>query len=206
MAIPDFVIYFSLALGYSFFGSMPPATGNLITIQLSITRGLKAALIFAFGEVILELIYGYIAWVISDFISDKNNYDLHLNIIAIPIFLILGIYFLLNRKPVKEETELKTYKNFTYGLFIGLLNPLAIPFWVVNISYFFSNGWIKKDSPDLWFFIAGIPIGSFLLLMIYALLGTKIYSIFKFRIELLNRTIGVIFLLMGVIQAVLVLK
>jgi threonine/homoserine/homoserine lactone efflux protein len=205
MAVPDPIFYFLLALGYSFLGSIPPAPGNLITIQLSISRGLKAALLFVLGEIILELIFGYIAWIISIYIADKTKYDLPLNIIAVPIFLALGIYFFLNKKTVKRKTELKSNKNFSYGLLIGLLNPLAIPFWVVNISYFFSNGWLKKESPDLWFFIMGIPIGSFLLLFFYAFLAKKIDSIFKFRIEFLNRTIGAVFILMGVLQLILLL-
>ncbi|HWZ22836.1 MAG TPA: LysE family transporter [Cytophagaceae bacterium] len=206
MNIPDFIIYFSLALTYSFFGSMPPATGNLLTIQLSITRGLKAALIFALGEVIIEFIYGYVAWLISDFITEKTNYDFHLKVIAIPIFLIMALYFFISKKPIEKETEIKQNRNFIYGLLIGVLNPLAIPFWVVNISYFFSNDWIKKDSSDFWFFIAGIPVGSFLLLFVYALLGKKIYSILKFRIELLNRVIAIIFILLAVLQTILLLN
>ena len=206
MNLPDFIAYFFLALGYSFFGSMPPATGNLLTIQLSISRGLKAALVFALGEILFEFIYGYIAWIISDFITDSTQYDFHLNIIAIPIFLILSIYFFLNKKPVENETEIKLNKNFSYGLLIGFLNPLAIPFWVVNISYFFSNGWLKKDSPDFWFFIVGIPVGSFLLLFCYALLGKKIYSILKFKIEILNKAIAIVFFLLAVIQTILLLN
>ena len=185
---------------------MPPATGNLLTIQLSITRGLKAALIFALGEVIIEFIYGYVAWLISDFITEKTNYDFHLKVIAIPIFLIMALYFFISKKPIEKETEIKQNRNFIYGLLIGVLNPLAIPFWVVNISYFFSNDWIKKDSSDFWFFIAGIPVGSFLLLFVYALLGKKIYSILKFRIELLNRVIAIIFILLAVLQTILLLN
>jgi threonine/homoserine/homoserine lactone efflux protein len=202
-SIPEFLIYFSLALGYSFIGSMPPATGNILTIQLSITKGIKSALLFAFGEVIFEFIYGYLAWRISDFIADKNQYDLHLKLIAIPVFLIMSAYFFFNKKNMETEPDVKLQKSFSYGLLIGLLNPLAIPFWVYNISLFFSNGWVQKDSSYYWFFLAGIPTGSFLLLMVYAFLGKGIKSILKFRIEILNRIIAMAFLLLAIIQTIL---
>ncbi len=205
MAIPEFLLYFFIAVGYSFIGSMPPATGNLLTIQLSITKGLKAALLFALGEVIIEFIYGYISWEISCFISDKNKYDLHLNIISIPVFLVMAFYFLFNKQLIKQEPEIKVTRNFSYGLLIGVLNPLAIPFWIYNISLFFSTDLLKKDSPNFWYFLAGIPIGSFLLLYIYALLGKKMHSILKFRIEVLNRIIAIAFFLLAIIQFVLVL-
>ena len=206
MRIPEIIVFFSLAAGYSFVGSMPPAPGNLITIQLSITKGIRAALLFAFGEVIFEFIFGYISWEIASFIADKNKYNLHLSAIAIPVFLIMAFYFLFNKKSEKQATQLKNTKSFYYGLLIGLLNPLAIPFWVYTISLFFSNGQIEKESPYYWYFLAGIPIGSFALLALYALLGEKIQSIMKFRIELLNRIIAILFFLMALLQTIQLLK
>ena len=205
MAIPELVLYFFIALGYSFIGSMPPAPGNLLTIQISIIKGLKSALLFAFGEVILEFIYGYFAWKIAFFIADKNQYDLHLNIIAIPIFIGLAIYFFFNKAIVNKDPSIKMERNFAYGLFIGVLNPLAIPFWVYNISLLFSTGVLKKETSNYWYFLAGIPIGSFLLLMIYASLGKFMHSILAFKIELLNRIIAFAFSILAIAQTVLLL-
>jgi threonine/homoserine/homoserine lactone efflux protein len=202
MHIPDFIIYFFLAVAFSFFGSIPPATGNLITIQTSITKGVKAALIFALGEVIIELLYGYISLEISNIIAQVEGDDFYLKIIVIPIFAALSAYYFLNKKGVEKETKINYKTNFYYGLLIGLLNPLAIPYWIFYFSYFYSNGWIKQDSPYLYFLLAGIPVGSFLLLTTYALLGKKIASVLKFRIEILNRSIAFIFLLMAFLQTI----
>jgi hypothetical protein len=73
---------------------------------------------------------------------------------------------------------------------------------IFYFSYFYSNGWIKQDSPYLYFLLAGIPLGSFLLLTTYAVLGKKIATILKFRIELLNRSIAFVFLLMALLQTI----
>ncbi len=200
--MPDYISYFLLAVAFSFFGSIPPATGNLVTIQISITKSIKAALIFALGEVIIELFYGYISLKISDFIAQTEGKDFYLKIAVIPIFTALSIFYFLSKKRVKEETEINYKTNFVYGLMIGLLNPLAIPYWIFYFSYFYSNGWIKNDSPHQWALLAGIPVGSFLLLSLYSFLGKKIFTLFSFRIELLNRSIAVVFLAMALLQTI----
>jgi threonine/homoserine/homoserine lactone efflux protein len=202
MHLPDFITYFFLAVAFSFFGSIPPATGNLITIQTSITKGIKASLIFALGEVIIELIYGYISLEISNLIAQVEGDDFYLKIIVIPIFAALSAYYFLNKKTVEKEARINYKTNFYYGLLIGLLNPLAIPYWIFYFSYFYSNGWIKQDSPYLYFLLAGIPVGSFLLLTTYAALGKKIVTVLKFRIELLNKSIAFVFLLMALLQTI----
>jgi threonine/homoserine/homoserine lactone efflux protein len=202
MHLPDFIAYFFLAVAFSFFGSVPPATGNLITIQTSITKGIKAALIFALGEVIIELIYGYISLEISNLIAQVEGDDFYLKIIVIPIFAALSAYYFLNKKTVEKEARINYKTSFYYGLLIGLLNPLAIPYWIFYFSYFYSNGWIKQDSPYLYFLLVGIPVGSFLLLTTYAVLGKKIATVLKFRIELLNKSIAFVFLLMALLQTI----
>jgi threonine/homoserine/homoserine lactone efflux protein len=199
--MPDYITYFALAVAFSFFGSIPPATGNLITIQISITKGIKTALIFALGEVMMEFGYGYLSLKISDLIAQIEGKDFYLKLIVIPVFLVLAIYYFLNKQKVTEEPTINYKANFAYGLLIGLLNPLAIPYWIFYFSLFFSNNWITKEGPQ-WALLAGIPVGSFLLLTVYALLGKKISGLFKFRIELLNRSIAIIFLLMAVLQSI----
>jgi threonine/homoserine/homoserine lactone efflux protein len=205
MYLPDFFTYFFLASVFSFFGSMPPASGNLITIQLSLTKGLRVALLFALGEVLVEALYGIIALKISDWITHKTGLDFYLRIIIIPIFIGLSIFYFLNKKGAEKETSLKNKTSFLYGILIGFLNPLAIPYWIFYFSYFYSNKWIKQESPYVWALIAGIPVGSFLLLLLYSLAGKKISSVIQFKIELLNRSIAFVFLLIAVIQIILLL-
>lgn len=197
-SLPSHISYFLLAVAFSFFGSIPPATGNLITVQVAVTKSIRAALIFALGEVILEFIYGYFALKISDFIAETKANERYLNMAVVPVFLSLSVYYFLNKKKINQEELRVNYKaSFLYGLLIGLLNPLALPYWIFYFSYFYSNGWIEQNNPAQWALLAGIPAGSFLLLTVYAFLGKKIMTLFKLRIEALNRSIALIFLLLA---------
>ncbi|HVD97249.1 MAG TPA: LysE family transporter [Cytophagaceae bacterium] len=195
--MPDYIIYFFIAAAFSYIGSVMPASGNLITIQISLSKGLKAALLFALGEVIMECIYGYVSLKISDLIAQNALNEKYLNMIVVPVFLSLAVYYFFNKKKVEEQPEKNYRANFLYGLLIGFLNPLAIPFWVFYFSYFYSNNWVVENSPYEWALVAGIPVGSFTLLLTYSLLARKVSRLFQFRIELFNKGIAVVFFLLA---------
>src|SRR6187402_1504484 len=83
--------HFFLGFIVSFIGSIPPASINLLVIKVASTKGLKKALAFSGGAVFIEFVYSFIAILCSGYMLDHMPIGQLIELIAIPVFLLLGI-------------------------------------------------------------------------------------------------------------------
>src|ERR1051325_9501762 len=62
----------------------------------------------------------------------------------------------------------KKFNNsgFRRGLFLSILNPMAIPYWMGFTAYLKAQGWINLSSPGLLHcYVFGTSIGALALLL-----------------------------------------
>lgn len=195
----DFFWHFIVGLLVSFLGSIPLGTVNLAVIQTTININFKAGFYFALGATMIELIYSAIAIKFIAVLMDNNNIELIIQMITIPVFLIMGIFYY--RKEDKAKiTNAKKRKSFYNGLFIGLINPMQIPFWITYGSYMLSNDWIKNEEGLLNIFILGICTGTLLVLTMIALLSKKLISKFDLNTRWVNKGIGIVLFMLSSYQ------
>ncbi|HEY8400288.1 MAG TPA: LysE family transporter [Cytophagaceae bacterium] len=194
--------HFFIGMVVSFLGSIPLGTVNLKVIQTTINENVKAGLYFALGATLVELVYSWIALKFSGFLIENSHIDYWIQVGAIPAFLCLGIYnYQKEHKAILEvEQQVQKGKSFLNGIFIGLINPLQIPFWIAYGTLLLSNDWIINDDAYLNVFILGIVTGSYLLLAILAFTSQKISRRLKINGSNLNRLIGIVFILLACYQ------
>ena len=189
-----------------------------VLLEISITKGFKAALIFDLGVLLSDLFYIVISMFfayqlrgLSDF---KNN--LALSILGGSLFFVYGIYNLFFKKiklvPISLDKELlddhhnsksSTVRDNTMlilkGFTLNLLNPGVVIYWLAIIAKGFDL--VSKYESDLH-----IVLFLFVILLTYfGIDGLKAYVANKLKplvttglLKGLNWLIGIVFMGTGV--------
>lgn len=158
---------------FSFMGSVPPGTLNLCVLQLGLERKVWAALRFALAVSIVEYPYTWIGVQFESWITASPKITKSFQLITALVMIILGVLNLIStQKPgiVKRFND----SGFRRGLVLSILNPMAIPFWIVVTAYLKSQGWLDISSTGkLHLYILGTSAGAMFLLTLFALMADR---------------------------------
>jgi len=184
-------------------GYVPPGNINLTVAQLTINKGMRQALYFilAFSCVEVFFTFGmmrFARWVSSDVNIDANISDVRLgtyvDAFMIILFVVMGTITWINRKKVpktKAEDNRSKKGSVFYGMLLGVLNPVQIPFWLFFGNYVILHEWIKTDYLSLVIFSLGSGMGSALALYGYAHFAKYIQEKFALSSHLINKSIAI---------------
>lgn len=212
----EVLIAFSVALIFSFFGSVFLGLVNVAVIDTAIFKSEKSALWLALGGVLPEIPYTLIAIFGTQYVEVLEGYKSQLGIATGIVFIILGLSYVL-RKPKKVEhleiSETGAIAHFSKGFLLAIANPQLIFFWSGYLILFqtgtFSSGvpfFSFGESiwdPVKWSFAIGAALGAFLILFLY----TKLSTIFRHKLlkiigDKLSFIIGGVFVILGIITII----
>lgn len=168
------LLAFIAAFTLSFVGTIPPGTLNLSVLQLGLENKLKAAWQFSIAAALVEYPYCWIAIHFETLITSTPGIEENFERIGASVMLILGILNLISlRRQHIKKVDAKTF-GFGKGLMLGILNPLAIPYWIGITAYLKSQQWLTiNDGYDLQAYLLGVVLGALSFFMIIAYLATK---------------------------------
>ena len=188
----------------SFLGSLPLGTLNIAAMQISVSDGIAAAMLFSAGSLLVEIIYVRISLVAMDWIRKQEKILKALEWVTLIIVLALAassFYAALHPKIQKNVVLDSPLPKFILGLVMSAVNPVQIPFWFGWSTVLFSKK-ILKPRPDQYnSYILGIGIGTFIGNCIFIFGGLLIASKINNNQHILNWVIGGIFALTAIIQA-----
>lgn len=201
----------AFAIGWiaSFLGTLPFGPINLSVVNTTIKKSFKAGLGVALAAALIEIIQSFIAihcsMVITHFLSESP----FIKVLAIGLFIVLGLFFFFkkNKNQKVSTSKKKSDNSFIQGLAIALFNPQAIPFWIFVLTYLETSRMIHlsiqgEELQSVIFFLIGVSIGKLCALILFGLLS-KVISKKSTRITLMmNKIIGSILLVIGLVQAV----
>lgn len=184
---------FLLGLAVNFLGYIPPGNINLTLIQIAINRGVKQATYFIGAFSCIEF---FITWFIMNgatWLTGQLKLHVVIDWVMITLFGTLAIITWVNRKkaPIADYTM---YDSLKYGLILGFVNPMQIPFWLVCGTYFVVHGWVVISTFNLIIFSLGAATGAFLCLLAYAKLANYFLRQFKLSAAIINTAIAMLFL------------
>jgi threonine/homoserine/homoserine lactone efflux protein len=175
----------------SFLGSLPVGILNVSIVQISLQKGLKGALSFAFACAIIELGYSYIAVRMTRALLDFAVYKYPIQLFSMAVFLVAGIYYI--RKKSSGQEAQHRLGPFSLGIVLSIVNVIAIPFWLVYTTALSAYHWINVVSGmEITYFVTGISLGTLLGLMTFALLSQRINKQFSLQSTLVNKIVGVL--------------
>lgn len=183
-------------------GYIPPGNINLTVAQLTINKGMRQAwsFILAFSCVEVLFTFGmmrFARWVSSDVNLDSNINEVRLgtyvDIFMIMLFVVMGTITWINRNKLPKTKDNNTSKRGSvfYGMLLGVLNPVQIPFWLFFGNYVILHEWIKTDYLSLVIFSLGSGMGSALALYGYAHFARYIQEKFALSSHLINKSIAI---------------
>ncbi len=195
----QYITYLILGSIAAVIGALPFGLVNLSVLRITIEEGQTPAINTARGAALVEVIYGIIAFTLGSYLSKIIGEVSFVNYIIIAISFAVGIVFLLKRRQIKSEKE-SHISGFVKGIFLNLISLQVFLFWIFATAFLISRQLMDSSFISIVIFAVGIWIGKMTVLWIYSLLSKKIVSKSQLISNNMNRIIGVIMLIIGIIQ------
>ncbi len=192
----DLLTPFLVGFFFSFIGSIPPGSINLSVLQLSLQGYFNAALRFALASMLVEYVYAYIAIRFELLITSSQLVQDNFHLISASVLIVLGVLNLVSAKKKGKVPSKLDNSGFRKGLIISIANPLAIPFWIAITAYLQSNNWVLINNRTIWIYIAGISVGTFVLLWLLAILAKRVAHLIQNEV-MIKRIPGLVLLMLG---------
>ncbi len=205
------MLIFIITFFISFVGSIHPGPLNLSVIHTTLQKGFYPALLLAFGGVIPEIIYGYLA---VEGVMIFEKYPVVFQVMqwaVVPILLFLGMQqIIVSRKPKQIIEPSKTFNNSSVkGFLLSFFNPQLLPYWIVILINYQNYSFLKiSDLSDKLSFVLGTSTGAFALNYLYAYIALRQKEkVFRYVNEgHFGQIIGWTFILMGLLQVIKLLS
>ncbi len=183
---------FFIGIVANFIGYIPPGNINLTLVQLTINRGMKQALYFIISFSCVEFFFTYFIMHAAKWLSGQVKLDTVIDWVMVVLFGVLGAITWVQRKKT-PDTNYSDQESIKYGILLGFLNPMQIPFWMITGTYLITHQWIEDGKLALVIFSIGAAAGAFIALFLYAKFARYIQSKFALSNKLMNTSIAILF-------------
>lgn len=200
----SFLLHFAWGWLCGFIGTLPFGTINVSVAEAAIQRGFKVALSMAAGAAFIEFFQAYIALSFYHIITHNPAMERTIIIACIPIFLLVGVYYLFKKNHTSTEPTTKAANviGAAKGIVLSSLNLMAIPYFVFIGGYLASTNHIDLLPGSIASFSAGSVLGTFTTFFIYAKLGQVIKRKSEKMSRYASKVVGLIFIAIAISQAV----
>lgn len=156
-----YVEVFLIGFFFSFLGSIPPGTLNITILQLGLEKRINIAFRFALAVSVIEYPYTWIAVQFEYYISTSPIVLENFQLIVAVVMTSMGIFNLLPSRTPKGFAKKFSESGFRRGIVLSILNPMAIPYWMVFTAYLKAQGWIHLDTVGLLHsYVLGTAVGA----------------------------------------------
>ncbi len=187
----------------SFLGSLPLGILNLLVTYVTVSNGVLAALSFAAGCILSELIFVWLLLISLNRVSNRQKLFRVLEWITVVIILIMAGFSIkaaLMQTGFTSAMPATINHPFWSGVLISAVDPMKIPFWFLWSTCLISNRVLIMQKNYFIYYITGIGIGSFLGFWIFIYGGNYLIASFKSHQDIINWFVGIILLLTVIIQ------
>lgn len=188
---------FGVAFLFSFIGTIPPGTLSLTVIQLGLNHRINAAWRMALAAALIEYPYAWIAVEFQDFLAQSLVFTHNFHLVSAFVMVSLGVLSLWTAARPSGFSQRFEASGFRKGLVLGILNPLAIPFWMAMTAYLKTYGWVNlSDRYEVHAYLLGVSSGTLVVFMLLAYLARRVVGYFKSD-NILKKVPGTVLILLG---------
>jgi len=202
--MPKLLRIFITGLFISFLGTLPLGTMNIAAMQISVSDGLRPALYFAMGVLLVEIIYVRLSLVAMNWIRKNQKLFKILEWVTLLIIVALAISsFVAAADPVVKKNVVlsNTMHRFVLGMVMSALNPMQIPFWFGWSTVLFTKKVLQPKISHYNIYILGIGIGTFVGMCLFVFGGRLLVDTLNSKQNVISWIVGGIFALTAIIQA-----
>jgi len=171
------LLYIFIGFLLASIGAAPLGASNIAVVTTTTKKSLSRASNIIYGAGFGEVLLAFLSLWYSKMLSDYFTMNPWIQISFIFLFFIIGIYFLLPKKPkIALKHPPKAPSKFLTGFFLALANPPVLVYWILAISLVQKYIMTLSDmSPInvLIFFFTGVFIGKVWVLFMYGKLSKR---------------------------------
>ncbi|MEJ7560847.1 MAG: LysE family transporter [Pedobacter sp.] len=188
------MLFLTLFLGVilNLIGYIPPGNINLTVVQITITRGIKQALYFIVAFASVEVLFTFGVMRFVQWLSSEIKLGDIIDVVMILMFGVLGVITWRSRKEMPKADYSKK-DSIRYGLLLGVINPMQIPYWLFVGTYLISHEWISIGYLSLSVFSIGSGIGAALALYGFARFAQFVQEKFALSSYKVSKGIALLF-------------
>lgn len=193
----------------SFLGTLPMGTLNISAMQISITDGIRPALLFTSGAIMVEVVYVRLTLVAMGWFRQHKKLLKGMEWLTLVIILALAIssFYTAMHPSVRSNPILSnSVHRFWLGAGLSAVNPLQIPFWFGWSTVLSERNLLKREDGVYVPYIAGIGFGTLVGHCIFIFGGKLLVDSLNTSQDIIQWVIGGIFLATAIIQLVKMLK
>lgn len=194
---------FFTGLLVSFIGALPLGTQNIAAMQIAISDGIREALHFSLGLVIVDVFYIYLTFKAVQWIqSHKRLFKALEWVTLLIVFSLAASNFYAALHPAVQKNVLLSngLPRFLLGFVMNALNPLQIPFWFGWSTVLFTKKLLEPRWGHYHLFVLGASAGFATALLLFIFGGRIIADKISSHQALVYVVIGSIFALTGIVQ------
>lgn len=188
------MLFLTLFLGIilNSIGYIPPGNINLTVVQITINRGIRQALYFIGAFSCVEVLFTVSVMRFVQWLSSEIKVGDYIDMVMVVMFMVLGVITWRSRKEMPKADYSKK-DSIRYGLLLGVLNPMQIPYWLFVGTYLISHEWIDVGYISLCVFSIGSGIGAAVALYGFARFAQYIQTKFTLNNYVVNKAIAGLF-------------
>jgi threonine/homoserine/homoserine lactone efflux protein len=199
----QYSIIFFWGMLISFLGTLPPGALNITATQITAQKGPEAALVFAAASMLTEIIIVRLALTgMKQMIARRRLFQV-LEILTAVLLLAMTVgCFIAATKMGGIANILPDYHlpPFATGIFMTIINPLHIPFWLGWTSVLMNKGIMSPAPVQYNWYIAGIGLGTFFGFLAFIYTGQFLITSFENNQFIICLVIGLILLMVSILH------
>jgi threonine/homoserine/homoserine lactone efflux protein len=187
----------------SFLGSLPLGTMNVMATNISVKDGVTAAMIYATGSMLVEIIYVRIALVAMSWVARQQKIFRFFEWLTLVLILALAIgsfVAAVRMSGLGSALPENTSHPFWLGAFFSATNPLHIPFWFGWSTVLLNKNILLPRVSNYNWYVCGIGLGTMAGFAVFIYGGNYLVQQMNANQNLLNWAIGIILLITAMIQ------
>ena len=194
----------------SFVGQIALGSMSLTSTQISMEEGVKPAMRFTWGVMVIEMLYLRLSLSGMDVVYQHPYVVQAIGWITAAFFVFLcavSIRSIITYHEEKKSTLLDHDMNrFVFGMMLSAFNAGQIPFWLLWSNYMLDWKILHSSTLQYNLFTIGGGIGTVTGLMVYIYAGNYIVTRLDVSNKMLHKIMAVAFALASVAQIGRMLK
>ena len=193
----------------SFLGTLPLGTLNISAMQIAVSDGIRPAILFALGALLVEIIYVRISLVAMDWVTRQKKIlrILEWGTVLIIAALAISSFVAASDPAVKKNVILSnTVHRFWLGVMLSAINPVQIPFWFGWSTALFTKKVLEPRQSFYNLYILGIGLGTLMGNMVFIFGGRLIVDKLDANQRYLHFAIGSIFAITALIMFIRMIR
>ncbi len=174
----NITIIFFLGMIIALIGVIPPGLLNMTAAKISLKEGYTRGIMFSIGVCLTVMLQTSIAVIFARYLSNHPDVVDILQRVAFVIFVLITIYYLVfakkaSRPDIEHHVKSKHSRLF-FGMFLSSLNLFPIPYQAYMSITVATFGWLTFDLTSIASYVAGVAMGTFVMLYVYIFFFDKI--------------------------------